>query len=772
MYGSCATQLDLPSSDLDVVICGLDRPVDMVLNAPSTPQPASSQQKSNLESENKASDTDALENASNSQESHQHAQQQLPLHPQHMQMMYGHHLSLNSERVLRLAAELERQSWAVHVKAIPTASVPVIKILADPARLPGANTSGGENDWFVQHQMVPHVAATGSQQSGETSEMAGTQQPGLPRFHPSQTPPTWRGADVVNGLLKVDITFEGPEHGGIGSTEFSSRVVQEFCDETGLPPERTPAVQVLMVLKELLAQRRLNEPFSGGLSSYALLLLVISVLRERTVICQELERVERQRKMVAAGGVNSAVRGSSEDPCVPTNFRGGTIRDQKDPTEQKSKAKRQNPEDKNPKIRKLPASPHQSGQLSRPGTRKEPGDSKLNGNSSGDKKGYGPSAQGLADHSNPSSSSHGLSEIGSKMAGLPTSSWASIARKSTASPSPTPKQSHESAQANANEKPPGADTKAAPAKVSTFADAVANGAPAAMGASSGFSQSGSGSAVDKGKGASSNLAARDNDKDKGKATGDANPRKSDADGKQGDRLKKDAAPVNSNKGVDGSKPDSSSDQGGGAKNPIASASFDSGLCASPSVFPQGFHDVIEVLCSGETTAGKLLMHFLLFYGQHFDPQSTAIDYSGKHERDFSGMKPYSHLSPYMQRRTAGSYDPMTGMLTVDPIVVYDPLEGAENNNVARSCFCWSNIRWVFTQSYMTLSNAVEMSAAPTSAQSAGNRGDLGTGGHPSGITTQGKVGKEDTWKGPYSQDDGGSLIVDPSAPLLELLLSY
>ena len=191
---------------------------------------------------------------------------------------------------------------------------------------------------------------------------------------------------------------------------------------------------------------------------------------------------------------------------------------------------------------------------------------------------------------------------------------------------------------------------------------------------------------------------------------------------------------------------------------------------SPSVFPQGFHDVIEVLCSGETTAGKLLMQFLLFYGQHFDPQSTAIDYSGKHERDFSGK--YSHLSPYMQRRTAGSYDPMTGMLTVDPIVVYDPLEGAENNNVARSCFCWSNIRWVFTQSYMTLSNAVEMSAAPTTTQALGSRGKPATGGNHSGAAVEGKAQKDDTWNGPYSQDEGGSMMVDPSASLLELLLSY
>eukprot|EP00957_Ditylum_brightwellii_P041904 3173892-Ditylum_brightwellii.AAC.1 len=54
------------------------------------------------------------------------------------------------------------------------------------------------------------------------------------------------------------------------------------------------------------------------------------------------------------------------------------------------------------------------------------------------------------------------------------------------------------------------------------------------------------------------------------------------------------------------------------------------------------------------------------------------------------------------------------MYTVDPIVVYDPLEGAEGNNVAKSCFAWSSIRWVFAQCYMTLSSAVERSGGGSS----------------------------------------------------------
>ena len=76
-------------------------------------------------------------------------------------------------------------------------------------------------------------------------------------------------------------------------------------------------------------------------------------------------------------------------------------------------------------------------------------------------------------------------------------------------------------------------------------------------------------------------------------------------------------------------------------------------------------NIVEFLCSGETTAGKLLMHFLLYYGQHFDALGTAIDVSGKHERDFiDHMFPYAYLSPYIQRQTPGSIDPNTKTLRV------------------------------------------------------------------------------------------------------------
>ena len=191
-----------------------------------------------------------------------------------------------------------------------------------------------------------------------------------------------------------------------------------------------------------------------------------------------------------------------------------------------------------------------------------------------------------------------------------------------------------------------------------------------------------------------------------------------------------------------------------------------------SFAPQSFHDVIEVLCSGETTPGKLLMHFLLFYGQHFDSHSTAIDYSNTHQRDPNSNNGYAISSPYLLRGNTGSYDPMTGMLTVDPIVVYDPLQGAEMNNVARSCFAWSSIRWVFAQSYMTLASAVEMSAGQLPGSGARNRGGPTAQTSPVGISEFQPSGQQEAWGIPYLHDESGNVILDPSTPLLELLLSF
>ncbi len=578
MYGSCATQLDLPSSDLDVVICGLDRP--------------------DLQKDRSQSFCDDISesgsHSASSLTSDYHANQFYPP------------LSTNGTRVLRLATELERVPWVVQVKAIPTASVPVIKILADPSRLPGA----AGMDWMLHQQQMAAAAVAAAemnlgkmmapqQQSIENSDHSSHQSndgfsgghgghinphiaamSGMPSNPPSYhaAHPPWRGADVMNGLLSLDITFEGPEHGGLGSTAFSAQLVQDACNETGLPPESTPAVQVLMIIKEMLAQRRLNEPFSGGLSSYAILLLVAAVVKERRIIRKEIELLEKQRQAVESSAVNDEVIGDAR-----------------------------------------------SGQES--------------------KKIVWPAEK------------HSSKKIAS------VSSWASIAMRSSTN----------NTQADSNDNNGGDDCSS-------------------------------------------------------KVTNETLPTTSRQSIPPGSKLVQAASKV-------APPPDS-------------------------TLFSQGSNDVLEVLCSGEPTAGKLLMHFLLFYGRHFDPNTTCIDVSGTHHPDYktkkgSSMHSDPELSPFTVRKAGGTYNPVTDVYTVDPIIVYDPLEGSELNNVARSCYAWGNIQWAFGQCYNTLSGVVE----------------LGAGSNSDTTRCRSK-----TWPMQESLglpvDGDTSRQVDDLSPLLELLLSF
>jgi len=613
MYGSCATLLDLPSSDLDVVVVGLDHSEMMIAHEIA----AASQQKSK-----RCDSSNSKHRRSNSKDgsvadddggsTHAlHAPPALPTHVHHAGYV-NLPLYRNSERVKQLAMQIEGKPWAVKVKSLPNASVPVIKILADPSKLPGA-VSGAE--WpRPSPDGDDHDKSPSATISGDVSTSSGHQAPSQNLYEP------WRGSDIMNGLISLDITFEGPEHGGLGSTDFSVHVVNEACQEAGGPPESTPFVQCLMVLKELLVQRKLNEPYSGGLSSYALLLLLLGLVRERALIRQEIERVECQRQAMANGSV--------------ATYAGSLAGDSVD-------------------------------------------------DSAGPPSSQAPDAlaAGEANNTSVATSTRSLKHA---------NSWASIAKKP--SNTPTPSVSSEKRET----KPSNQSVKPTLHRPASFADAVAR---------------------------RSNATSI-----------------SDAEEKRGDEQENPA-------------PGDSSAAASVQKEPV-----DPNGLGLPSFYPQGFDDVIEVLCTGETTAGKLLMHFLLYYGQYFDAQATAIDISGKHERVFMGhpYSPYSYLSPYIPRRAPETIDPHTGMLVVDHIVIYDPLEGAENNNVARRCFAWQQVKWIFAQSYATLSSAVERSSSPPATPN----------GRPAA-----PVGADKDAPSVGHEMAGGDLM-DPSSPLLRCLLSF
>ena len=737
MYGSCATQLDLPSSDLDAVILGLGAPLELATDTNPTPSKASPKNQLQRES---PGDLDFSVSSLNSRTRNQfnHHQNNL-MHP------YGRPSS-NGERVMILAAELERQPWAVQVKAIPTASVPVVKILADPSKLPGAvNAVGLDGNWMIQqHHMAARAAAVAAginpppPPSVQASCSSAAPLPEGQSSYPPHTNPPWRGADVMNGLFSIDITFEGPEHGGIGSTKYSADVVQDACRETGLPSEGTPVVQVLMVLKELLAQRRLNEPFSGGLSSYALLLLVNAVVKERAIIREEMERIERHRELVAAE--DTAIVTSKENNQALN--RAGELSKRKSNSNvvncQKPSKVENDQRSFTEKTEKLKGAPS---------------------------KVAAPRPEPISD---PKPTSQ-----------APGSSWASIAKKSVSNqPSKRPSTSELQAT-TAKSAAPNAPQREPPP---SFAEAVRRKQQASQGQEG---QKQGGHTLKKDPEAQKRPVRHEGAKNETKPEKKVEEKNNSSTVQSKARASKDLTSSRSqsaqsppNTAPSSKAPQSvSPEQGMNQHNKANSfVPLDASVSRAPSLFPQGPDDVLEVLCSGETTAGKLLMHFILYYGEHFDSRALAIDVAGTCNPDRPmGTNPSNgHVSPFVSRRSGGTIDPVTGMFTVDPIVVYDPWEGGQGHNVARSCYAWSSIQWHFAQCYMTLSSAVERSGTlPTTPALVTETPRKDSMGESTNIENN-----QSTSKGinPNSTDDSNKVgqprPVDLASPLLELLLSF
>ncbi|KAL7549617.1 hypothetical protein ACHAWF_012883 [Thalassiosira exigua] len=638
-----------------------------------------------------------------------HEYQMAPGHDQYYYSPYSYvpTLSPNAQRVLRLASELEMQPWAVQVKAIPTATVPVVKMLADPSRLPGlvgpltGGGGGGEGGSWVQMQQ--RIASGTVVPPPPVQPMSPDQVPSPPVHSPDYFPPAhsalsmqWRGTDIKNGLQPVDITFEGPEHGGIGSTTYSARVVQDACDGTRTSPEDTPLVQAASVLKELLAQRRLNEPFSGGLSSYGLLLLLLAVLKDRDIIQGEMREAERQQREVSCGS------SCGEDGKMKQLQRCERVNDEP---------------------RKLGAPAANSMPASQISTTVGCGQSSL-----------APSP--VADSSVMSGGA------GTSRPATVSSSWASIAKKSNASTARTESLSTLTKSTN------GSSTAAAIQRQGRIDD------------------------VSKSVVQGNDQATMTKQKDAAPHHGSYVPVPEEPE--RPTNYEKQMPPQSSN----------AASEGPVALSQVTPCSEDDGsnrLVLSSSARPQGSNDVFEVLCTGELTSGKLLMHFLLFYGQHFDAQSTLIDVNGTHHPDHGRTDP-ARLSPFVPRPPGGTIDPVTGMFSVDPLVVYDPLEGAMDHNVSKRCYCWNNVRWVFAQCYMTVASIVEGSDVTCG----GNKKCLSSSDRlskqkreavaKSSSTDTGSPGKNSTNKASQKQPESLSSVDGAAAevvtPILELLLSF
>jgi hypothetical protein len=105
---------------------------------------------------------------------------------------------------------------------------------------------------------------TVDQDSNGNTEMVGFEDSAAANSLPTNT-----GNLAIAKSVRLDISFKTPSHTGLQTTQLVKDLTEQF-------PAATP---LALVLKQFLADRTLDQSYSGGLSSYCLVLLITRFLQ-------------------------------------------------------------------------------------------------------------------------------------------------------------------------------------------------------------------------------------------------------------------------------------------------------------------------------------------------------------------------------------------------------------------------------------------------------------------------------------------------------------
>ncbi|XP_057980849.1 uncharacterized protein LOC131166376 isoform X2 [Malania oleifera] len=164
------------------------------------------------------------------------------------------------ETCLQHAARyLANQEWVTNdsLKTVENTAIPIIRLVVEVPHdfiTPGASNLQTPRD-------VP---------AGVTSELgnpAHINMAGSENFVSSKCSQINSGNDSKS--IRLDISFKSPSHTGLQTTELVKELTDQF-------PAATP---LALVLKKFLADRSLDQSYSGGLSSYCLVIMIIRFLQ-------------------------------------------------------------------------------------------------------------------------------------------------------------------------------------------------------------------------------------------------------------------------------------------------------------------------------------------------------------------------------------------------------------------------------------------------------------------------------------------------------------
>ncbi|KAM0935770.1 putative polynucleotide adenylyltransferase [Dioscorea sansibarensis] len=168
------------------------------------------------------------------------------------------------ETCLQHAARyLANQDWVRNdsLKTIENTAIPVINLVAEvPPDYISSNRNSSTSDTRKVWSINAHLEHGG----GSHSDQPLSQNNSLPL-----SSKLVKEDDIDVKLIRLDISFKSPSHTGLQTSELVGELTQQF-----------PAIIPLaLVLKQFLADRSLDDSYSGGLSSYCLVLLVTRFLQ-------------------------------------------------------------------------------------------------------------------------------------------------------------------------------------------------------------------------------------------------------------------------------------------------------------------------------------------------------------------------------------------------------------------------------------------------------------------------------------------------------------
>uniref|UniRef100_A0A0D9WT28 Polymerase nucleotidyl transferase domain-containing protein n=1 Tax=Leersia perrieri TaxID=77586 RepID=A0A0D9WT28_9ORYZ len=169
------------------------------------------------------------------------------------------------ETCLQHAARcLANQEWVRtdSLKTVENTAIPVIMLVAQvPCDTNLSIEYSSVLDSSQEQLAINVLGEQGSPPRSDNSSSEGSSMPMCSRINKDD-------GNVVQSI-RLDISFKSSSHTGLQTTELVRELTQQF----------PAAVPLALILKKFLADRSLDHPYSGGLSSYCLVLLIIRFLQ-------------------------------------------------------------------------------------------------------------------------------------------------------------------------------------------------------------------------------------------------------------------------------------------------------------------------------------------------------------------------------------------------------------------------------------------------------------------------------------------------------------